>query len=67
MKTEQTKLPLFHHSIGETVYLITDLEQLPRIVTGIIIRPSDHMYLLSSGIEETRHYEIEITKQKQIV
>lgn len=64
---EQNKFPLFPYSIGETVYLITDVEQLPRIITGIIIRPSHHMYLLSSGIEETRHFELEITKEKQIV
>lgn len=47
--------------IGETVYIITDEEQKPRIITEIRIGPSiDCYYVLSCGTEQSYHYDIEI-------
>ena len=48
--------------IGEIVYLKTDFEQLPRIVTGILMRPYGLIYYLSNNTTETTHYQIEISK-----
>jgi hypothetical protein len=56
--------PAYKFNLKETVYLKTDPDQLPRIVTGILIRPSHVVYYLISGIEETGHYDFEITKEK---
>lgn len=52
-------------SLGEIVYLNTDIEQYPRCVTGYKIRPGGLIiYMLSCEGEETSHYDIEITKEK---
>jgi hypothetical protein len=47
--------------IGQIVYLKTDTEQLPRIVTGILFRSKHCIYYLSQAINETRHYDYEIS------
>jgi len=52
------------YKIGDIVFLITDTEQLSRIVTGVLIRPAGIIYYLSCGVTETNHYEIEIVYDK---
>ena len=55
-------------NLGDIVYLKTDSEQKPRIVTGFTIRNNEHIiYLLSCISDETEHYEIEITAEKDIL
>ncbi|MDB5288524.1 MAG: hypothetical protein JWR05_3473 [Mucilaginibacter sp.] len=49
---------------GETVYLKTDPEQRARIITGHIIRKESIIYYVSCGVDETTHYEIELTKDE---
>lgn len=61
LKEEMTK-PKF--SIGQIVFLITDMDQLDRIVTGYIIRPGQTMFYLTQGTNETVHYEMEIATDK---
>lgn len=53
--------------IGEAVYLVTDPEQLERIVTGIIFRPSGLLYSLSYCGNESWHYPCEISMTKNII
>lgn len=52
------------YDIGQIVFLATDENQRARIVTGIIIRPSGIIYYLTCGSEESTHYEIEFTLEK---
>ena len=52
------------YSIGQIVYLKTDEDQSPRMVTGIHLRPGSAAYSLSYGTSESTHYEIEIMKCK---
>jgi hypothetical protein len=49
--------------IGDIVFLKTDTEQLPRVITGILMRPNGFLYYLSNSTNETSHYEIEISKE----
>jgi len=50
------------------VYLITDSQQLKRIVTGIIIRANDViMYELSCGTDSSWHHEFELSAEKDTV
>jgi hypothetical protein len=49
--------------IGDIVFLKTDAEQLPRVITGILMRPNGFLYYLSNSTNETSHYEIEISKE----
>ncbi|HEX2868789.1 MAG TPA: hypothetical protein VHO03_17240 [Ignavibacteriales bacterium] len=50
---------------GQTVYLKTDQDQLPRMVTLIQVGPSGHLlYYLSCGPTSTWHYEMEISAER---
>jgi len=49
--------------IGDVVFLKTDKEQHPRIITGIMQRPSGFIYYLSKSDSETSHYSIEFTSE----
>lgn len=53
--------------MGAIVYLKTDFEQRERIVTGFEVRPNGLLYRLSLGWEETPHYDIEISEEKNHV
>lgn len=54
--------------IGEIVYLITDNEQLGRMITAIKITGNNNVtYLLSYGTSETWHYEIEFSLEENII
>ena len=56
-----------HYDIGEIVYLRTDVDQNPRIVTGFIIETEQSLlYILACGSTESRHYGFEITKVKEV-
>jgi hypothetical protein len=57
------------YQIGDIVYLITDDEQLPRMVTGAVIRPNGSIvYYLSIGATtETLHYSIEIASDRDLL
>ena len=56
-----------NYAIGDMVYLKTDKEQLPRIVTGINIRISGFWYVLQNGVTESCHYEIELSKERDLI
>lgn len=53
--------------IGQTVYLKTDREQLPRIVTELIITNYAVIYRLSQGTLDTNHHDIEISETRNII
>jgi len=53
-------------NIGDTVYLKTDVEQMPRIITAIIVNPYDILYRLNSGAHMSDHYDLEISNEKII-
>ena len=51
------------YNIGDIVFLKTDNQQIPRIVTGILIRPNGYLFYPSKCESETLHYEIEISME----
>mgnify|MGYP003634576626 CR=1 FL=1 len=55
------------YNIGDLVFLSTDQDQKQRLVTGILIRQSQIVYYLSSGVEESVHYDFEITDVKSVL
>jgi len=56
------------YAIGQIVYLITDMYQLERMVTTIKIEAGGTIiYNLSCGVEDTAHYECEVTDMKNII
>lgn len=53
------------YNIGDIVFLMTDTDQMSRIVTGILLRPNKLvLYYLTSGTNETIHYDFEIVQVK---
>ena len=49
---------------GQIVYLKIDPEQVPRMVTGWMVRPEHILYHLTGTDYETTHYAIEISTEK---
>lgn len=55
-------------AMGEIVYLRTDTEQLPRIVTGIqVCADGGMLYKLSQGESVDWHYEVELARDQDIL
>jgi len=54
-------------NLTDIVFLITDPEQLERIVTCIKQTPLGYSYSLSQGTMESEHYACEISKEKNII
>lgn len=52
------------HTMGDTVFLKTDPDESPRLVTGIVVRPSTLLYTLACGDKESSHYDMELTTEK---
>jgi len=55
------------YQIGDVVFLKTDTDQYHRIVTAICIRVTGIQYELGFGHSSSWHYDIEITKDKDIL
>jgi hypothetical protein len=55
------------HKIGDVVFLKTDTDQKKRLVTGINIRSTGMVYLLSCGVDESYHYDFEITEEIDVL
>jgi hypothetical protein len=53
--------------IGQTVYLKTDLNQLPRFVTSISIRQGRIIYAVTNATTESWHDDFEISSEKNLV
>lgn len=54
------------YSIGQTVYLITDADQLPRMITDIIVNKYYLIYEMICGTSQSTHYDFEISPEKQL-
>jgi len=50
----------------ESVYLRTDVEQLPRMVTGVLMRPSGILYELAQGDTLSYHQDFEISREENL-
>lgn len=53
-------------SLKQVVYLKTDEDQRPRIVTAIVIKPNDVLYELSCGPDASEHFDFEISTEKDL-
>jgi hypothetical protein len=53
--------------LGEIVYLITDKEQLPRMVTAVEFSINGATYKLSQCTSDSYHYRAEIAKEQDII
>jgi hypothetical protein len=50
--------------IGQTVYLRTDKDQLPRMLVQLNVGKTNIMYLLACGMDTSIHVAMEITGDK---
>jgi hypothetical protein len=53
--------------IGDTVYLVTDSEQLPRLFFCIKVYKNDLLYEVAQGTNTSVHYTFELSKEKDIL
>ncbi len=53
--------------IGDIVYLKTDDRQLQRMVIGISLRQNGISYALSQGVNEGYHFDIEMSKEPNVL
>jgi hypothetical protein len=53
--------------LEQSVFLITDTDQLLRIVTGIQIYKNGLLYRLAAGVSESWHYDYEIATTKNFL
>ena len=53
--------------LGDIVYLKTDVDQLPRIITTIEIKQNHLRYGLTNIVIESYHYDYEISITKNII
>lgn len=51
-------------SWGDYVYVATDHDQRPRMIVEVIFTPGCVMYGLSEGTTYSKHYEIELSTEK---
>lgn len=56
----------FEFHIEDEVYIKTDTDQKMHIITGILIRPEDIIYLAKCGTNEDYYHGFEMTKEKVI-
>lgn len=54
------------HEIGDTVYLKTDKEQIPRMVYSFRVFRSETLYELACGTITSVHYDFEISTEKDV-
>ncbi len=55
-------------NIGDTVYLITDDEQKPRIIVSFVVyRNGDLLYKVCFGIINSEHYDFELSSEKNLI
>jgi len=59
-----TKTIKLDFEIGDIVFLITDEDQVKRMVTGIFLTQNEVIYYLSKGTDETKHYGFEMSYHK---
>lgn len=56
------------YTFGDVVYLITDREQLPRIVVCILCyKAGEVLYKLNAGTISSDHYDYEISKEINVL
>lgn len=56
------------YQIGQIVYLKTDDQQLNRMVLAVQVRANNQIvYTLASGADESFHFEMEISTDKNIL
>lgn len=57
----------FKFKIGDIVYLVTDIDNMPYMITGIVIRSKGIMYLASRASEnEIEFNEFEFSETKTV-
>lgn len=55
------------YALAELVYLVTDVDQHPRMIVGVVIHPTGMSYELAFGDSSSGHCEIEITREPNII
>lgn len=52
---------------GDTVFLKTDPDQLPRMIVGVVVKKSHVMYEVVKGETTSYHYDYEMAREKDVI
>lgn len=52
------------YEIGDTVYLKTDTEQIPRLIYCFVVYRNETLYKVACGTETSEHYDFELSTEK---
>ena len=56
------------YNIEDIVYLVTDNEQLQRIILSITVYPNNlFMYEVANGTDISEHYEFELCENENVI
>ena len=55
------------YEFGETVFLKTDPDQMPRMVTAVQVNPYGTLYGLVMETQTSWHYEMEISRKRDVI
>ena len=61
MASKKVEVPF---QFGETAYIKHDIEQLPRMVTGLSLRSNGWVIELSQGLDVSSHWEFEVSRDE---
>lgn len=53
--------------IGETVYLVTDKDQLPNVVFSIEVTQGNLLYKIAHGTTTSEHYDFELSREVNVI
>lgn len=56
-----------HFKIGQIVFIRTDPDQYPRMITGYKVGPYDILYIVSLVSLETHHFDFELSASKDVI
>lgn len=55
------------YEIGETVYLVTDPEQIPRMIYCFLVFRNEILYKVACGVTSSDHYDFELSTEKSVL
>jgi hypothetical protein len=62
--SERGFYPIRKFNVGDVVYMISDEEMAPMVVTGLLYRQRDLLYVVKDIEREISVYEFEIARKK---
>jgi len=67
VKVSGGRMLMTEYDLGDVCYLVTDVAQEERMVTGMVIRGTGVIYILVCGMDESSHQGFEISRDRDVM